>query len=69
MYAKYYRLGVRFIIYDKDIIKMKGWGILFINLNGVATSNNTNYVIDSIFKEFILIIFHKIGKIKIIFLK
>ena len=48
---------------------MKGWGILFINLNGVATSNNTNYVIDSIFKEFILIIFHKIGKIKIIFLK
>ena len=57
------------MFYNKDIIKMKGWCILFINLNGVATSNNYNYVIDSIFKEFILIIFHKIGKIKIIFLK
>ena len=48
---------------------MKCWGILFININGVATSNNSNYYIDRIYIEFILINFHKIGKIKKFFLK
>ena len=34
-------------------MKIKGWGILFVNLNGVATSNNSNYFIDRICIEFL----------------